>query len=109
MNLFDLPPQSPDELTGELLRTPGLRLERIVSWGQASPKGFWYDQEEDEWLCLLQGTALLSFLQYDVFLTRGDVLLLPAHLRHRVEATSIDPPAVWLCAFGKFDASGGTP
>lgn len=102
MNLFQTPAPLPEELSQELLATPALRLERIVSWGQRSPEGFWYDQADDEWLCLLQGTALLSFSQYDVFLLPGDVMMIPAGLRHRVEATSADPPAVWLCAFGQF-------
>lgn len=107
MNLFVIPAPQPDEACDPLLVAPGLRLERIVSWGQRSPDGFWYDQEQDEWLCLLEGSALLAFVHFDVFLQRGDTLLIPAHLRHRVEATSSAPPAVWLCAFGAFTPQGG--
>ena len=54
MNLFDLPARMPCEASGLLLERPGLRIERIVSWGQCSPEGFWYDQEEDEWVCLVR-------------------------------------------------------
>ena len=28
----------------------GLRIERIVSEGHVSPEGFWYDQDEPEWV-----------------------------------------------------------
>ncbi|GKH52394.1 MAG: phosphoribosylaminoimidazole carboxylase [Oscillospiraceae bacterium] len=108
MNLFDLPARMPCEASGLLLERPGLRIERIVSWGQCSPEGFWYDQEEDEWVCLVRGSALLSFERFDVLLTCGDHLLIPARLRHRVAAASENPPAVWLCAFGHFDSGRET-
>jgi len=69
-----------------------------VSAGQASPEGFWYDQDGTEYVLLLAGTARLR-IDGEVSarsLQPGDYLVLPAHCRHRVEATSRDPPAVWL-------------
>ena len=44
--LADLPSASNVELTTDMVSGNGVRLERIVSFGQASPKGFWYDQHE---------------------------------------------------------------
>lgn len=85
------------EVFDELLARPGVRIERIVSTGQASPPGEWHDQAGDEWVALLAGRATLLFEGGDrLELSPGDWLLIPAHARHRVEATSSDPPCVWL-------------
>lgn len=104
-NLFRKLPVGPEatERIERLLDRPGLRVERIVSTGQASPPGFWYDQAEHEWVVLLQGAAELTVEMPDgpqtVYLTPGDSLELPAHRRHRVEATCADPPTLWLALF----------
>ena len=61
-NLFaGIPPEMPEEVFQEILRTETFRIERIVSRGQASPPGFWYDQETDEWVLLVSGSATLRF------------------------------------------------
>ncbi|MBO0710130.1 MAG: cupin domain-containing protein [Acetobacteraceae bacterium] len=76
----------------------GLRIERIVSRGHASPPGFWYDQDWGEWVIVLSGAASL-LLEGETgarHLGPGESLDLPAHQRHRVEWTSDDPPTVWL-------------
>lgn len=108
-NLFrDLPvgPEAQERIERVLTR-PGLRVERIVSTGQASPPGFWYDQAEHEWVLLLRGRAQLSVDTPDgqqaVCLTPGDSLELPAHCRHRVEATCADPPTLWLALYWPAD------
>lgn len=82
------------------------RIERIVSHGQASAPDFWYDQNEDEFVLVVSGHATLR-IEGRADLVRlgpGDWVNLPAHCRHRVEATSVDPPTVWLACF----ASRGT-
>lgn len=58
--LADLPSAPNAELTTLLVSGDGVRLERIVSFGQASPEGFWYDQDEAEWVMLLAGRARLT-------------------------------------------------
>jgi cupin 2 domain-containing protein len=81
-----------------LVERPGFRIERIVSTGQASPPGFWYDQPEDEWVVLLSGSAGLRF-ENDAEVRKlvpGDWLHIPAHVRHRVEWTNATQPSVWL-------------
>jgi cupin 2 domain-containing protein len=87
-----------------LLAKPGVRIERIVSTGQASPPGFWYDQEQAEWVVLLQGSAGLRFADEDQAreLKPGDWLHIAPQRRHRVEWTEKDGATVWL-AF-HFDA-----
>ena len=86
------------ELTETLCRHPKLRIERIVSTGQATPEGEWYDQEDDEWVLLVAGAARLRVAgeARERELSPGDWLLLPAHCRHRVTWTQSDPPTVWL-------------
>lgn len=87
-----------DELFETLLQVPGVRLERIVSTGQVTPPGEWYDQADAEWVVLLSGSARLRFESpnSEHELQPGDYLLIPAHCRHRVEWTSPDEPSVWL-------------
>jgi cupin 2 domain-containing protein len=93
------PPEG-QEHTQVLLEAPGLRLERIHSCGAASPKGFWYEQAENEWVTLLQGSARLAFADAGpISLSRGDSLLIPAGRRHRVEETDPAPGTVWLALF----------
>ena len=59
-NLFaGIPARSGAELTTILAEGPGVTVERVVSTGQASPPGFWYDQDRTEWVILLQGAARL--------------------------------------------------
>ena len=96
--LGPLPDATAAEQVHVLLAAGGARIERIVSAGQASPEGFWYDQDGTEYVLLLAGTARLRIEGEDSprSLQLGDYLVLPAHCRHRVEATSRDPPAVWL-------------
>lgn len=96
--LADLPPAGRDELFQEILQRPGVRIERIVSSGQATPAGEWYDQGWDEWVLLLSGSAglLLEGEEGPRTLAPGDYLLLPARCRHRVEWTDPDLKTVWL-------------
>lgn len=98
-NLFsDLPAGLPEEEFSTLLDAQGLRLERIVSTGQATPEGTWYDQTRAEWVVLLQGSARL-LVEGEPEARRlgpGDWLLIPAHIRHRVEWTDPAQPTVWL-------------
>jgi cupin 2 domain-containing protein len=88
----------PEELLETLLGTEHIRIERIVSCGQASPPGFWYDQEWQEWVFLLEGAAAVAFDggEEPRRLLPGDHLAIPAHRRHRVAWTAPDRPTVWL-------------
>jgi cupin 2 domain-containing protein len=95
--LAQLPSRADDEIVEPLLERPGLRLERIVSWGHATPVGQWYDQEQEEWVMVLSGAARMRIQgKGEYALGPGDSVLLPAHCRHRVEWTDPDAPTVWL-------------
>lgn len=98
-NLFAvLPRKTGEETTVDLLSRPGLRIERIVSTGQGSPPGFWYDQPQGEWVVVLKGDALLRFEDEDAprRLGPGHFLDIAPHRRHRVEWTDPRQPTVWL-------------
>lgn len=96
--LGQVPATVSQEVFQTLLQADGVRLERIVSNGQASPEGQWYDQAEDEWLVLLAGSAGLRVDgEREILVLRpGDSLNIPAHRRHRVEWTSAREPTIWL-------------
>ena len=101
-NLLATPCPAPgQEISVVLVDQKNWRLERIHSCLAASPEGFWYDQEEHEWVTLLQGSALLELEgeKVPVELCRGESLLIPAHRRHRLLATDPAPGTVWLALF----------
>jgi cupin 2 domain-containing protein len=102
VNLFQLPIPLPiAEQFETLAQGHQLRIERIISTGQITAPGEWYDQELDEWVILLQGQAELRLGDGPRQpLKAGDYLLIPAHCRHRVEYTSADPPCIWLAIHG---------
>lgn len=81
----------------ELAGNGKTRIERIVSQGHTSPsEGGWYDQEQDEWVLVLRGAAILEFEDQEVRLGPGDHLTIPAHTRHRVKWTDPSTETVWL-------------
>ena len=101
-NLFaDVPANLPNELVTLLVERPGLRIERIVSHGHASPPGFWYDQAQYECVVVLRGAARLRFDDQDeaIDMMPGDFIEIPAGRRHRVEWTTPDEPTIWLAVF----------
>lgn len=101
--LAGLPPRQAEERIERLIDGPDVRIERIVSTGQASAPGFWYDQPDDEFVLLLSGAARLRFETDDLSLDLkpGDWVEIPAHARHRVESTLAEPPTVWLAVHRK--------
>ena len=101
-NLFvDLPLNLSREAIESLASGRNVRIERIVSYGYSSPDGFWYDQDEAEWIVVLKGEAklLLDGEVGPVHLTTGDYLLIPAHKKHRVDWTTPNEPTPWLAVF----------
>lgn len=93
-----IPANIPQELFQDILITDTFKVERIVSKGHPSPQAFWYDQDQNEWVILLKGSAGLLFEGNDTIieLKPGDYLNIPAHTKHRVEWTDPDMETVWL-------------
>jgi cupin 2 domain-containing protein len=99
--LADLPTAgstTPQETFEDILSRPGVRIERIVSTGQCSPDGYWYDQPHGEWVVVLAGSAGLAFDDDPEVrvMHAGDFVDIAPHRRHRVVWTDGDTPTVWL-------------
>ncbi len=108
-NIFNLPASLPDEeLFETLLKSENVLIERIISTGQTTPPGEWYDQEKDEWVILLQGKAELSYADGSkIKLSAGDYVFIPAHQKHRVEYTSSEPSCIWLAVHANIKTTIG--
>lgn len=98
-NLFEnLAAQASEEEFAVIAEQAGARIERIVSTGQASPPGFWCDQDWTEWVLVVSGKAALRFETEPTarILGPGDWVEIPPHARHRVDWTEAERPTVWL-------------
>lgn len=95
----------PEDLTEEVVQvlrySENVRIEKIISKGQKSPEGFWYDQDQSEWVILLRGYAELIFEGNNeiIKLRPGNYLNIPAHQKHRVEKTDEKEITIWLAIF----------
>ncbi len=93
LNIID----SDDEIFEEILSNDVIKIERIISSGQATPEGEWYDQEWNEFVILLSGSAEI---QYEdgrlIALAPGDYINIPAHQKHRVAKTDPQEKTIWL-------------
>jgi len=98
-NIFsNIPSNISQEIFETIITTDELRIERIISKGHVSPKDFWYDQSNSEWVMVLQGRAKLRFRENDeiIELYPGDHLNIPPHVKHRVEWADPDQETIWL-------------
>lgn len=91
-------PEATEQIT-ILYQNATTRIEHIVSNRAKSLDDFFYDQDEDELVSVIQGSAQLLVMDELIYLKAGDSVLLPAHTLHRVVMTSSD--CVWLCVFTK--------
>ena len=100
-NLFTQIPHSlPNEICQDLVATKHVRIERVLSQGQASPDEGWYDQHEHEWVLVLEGYRVIEFEDgRHVTLKAGDYLLIKAHEKHRVVESDSEQVTVWLAVF----------
>jgi cupin 2 domain-containing protein len=78
-----------------VLDSGNVRIQRIVSRAYVTPPGFWFDQDTDEWVIVLRGSATLEFENGStVEMRAADYLTILSHVRHRVART--DDETVWL-------------
>ena len=78
----------------EILKCRNVKIERIVSSSQ--PESITYNQQQDEWVLLLQGEATLEMNGKIINLQKGDYLFIPTQTPHRVVKTSTQPCCIWL-------------
>lgn len=97
-NIFENIPQNLSaEFFEDIISSENFRLERIISEGHTSPPEFWYDQEQNEFVLLLSGSAEILFDDDSlVELKPGDYIIIPAHKKHRVEKTDTNKKTFWL-------------
>jgi len=100
-NIFsDLPTSLDQEVFEDILKRENIRIERIISQGHSAPETGWFDQDENEWVIVLTGSASLLFEGEDeIELSAGDYLMIPAHQRHKVLKTDPEQPTIWLAIF----------
>ncbi len=94
-------PTGEGEWFDPILQSGATRIERIVSHGHCSKEGFWYEQEEAEWVLVVGGRARLRLQNPDesAELGPGEWYYIEAMRKHRVEWTTPDEPTVWLAVW----------
>jgi cupin 2 domain-containing protein len=98
-NIFsDIPEQTPKEILETIIKSDQVKIERIISRGQATTDGDWYNQNQNEWVLILKGNAGLLFEDSEeiVIMKTGDYINIPAHKKHRVEWTDPKEETIWL-------------
>lgn len=99
-NIFDnFPSEVPEEIFESIIQTRTIKIERILSKGQNSEEGFWYDQDQAEWVLVVKGKAQLEFEDKVIELTPGDYVNIKAHEKHRVKWTTPEEETIWLAIF----------
>lgn len=99
-NIYEqIPEILKDEFFEILASNDNIKIEKIVSFGHATPRDEWYDQEQNEWVILLKGEAILAFEDKEIKLLEGDFINIPAHKKHRVSWTKPSEKTIWLAVF----------
>ncbi len=95
-NLLDnIPSTSIDEIFKTIVSNDNVKIERIISYGQTTPKDYWYDQDENEFVYIVQGKAKIKYDDGTIhILNINDSLYIQAHQKHQVIYTS--NPTIWL-------------
>ncbi|MBF0430791.1 MAG: cupin domain-containing protein [Fibrobacteria bacterium] len=102
MNNFftNIPNQLDKEVMENIFTSQNIRIERILSRGQTSPEQGWYDQDENEWVMVLEGAGILLFeTGKQITMEKGDYLHIQAHEKHKVSWTTPDDTTIWLAVF----------
>lgn len=99
-NIFDeIPVDKSEEKFFEIFKDEKIKIEKIVSNGQKSPQDFWYEQEKNEFVLVIEGFAIVEFEDFEVELKKGDCLNIKAYQKHRVKFTSLDETTIWFAVF----------
>ena len=96
--LDNIPTSSKEEIFQTITQNENIKIERIISYGQTTPKEYWYDQSEDEFVLVLEGEAKISYDDKSIYhLKKGNSLYIKANQKHQVTYTS--NPTIWLAIF----------
>ncbi|MCM8524998.1 MAG: cupin domain-containing protein [Lentisphaeraceae bacterium] len=97
-NVFKgIPKSIKDELFEDILTGKNFKIERIVSEGHRSPESGWYDQEQSEWVIVLEGSGRILYEDGSEFLLeKGGYLNIPSRTKHKVIWTDPSKQTVWL-------------
>ena len=87
------------DMDTHIVKNETIKIEKIVSNGQKSPQNFWYEQEKNEFVLVLEGFAIVEFEDFEVELKKGDCLNIKAYQKHRVKFTSLDETTIWFAVF----------
>ena len=97
-NIFnDIPQNLDEEVFEQIVNSDHVKIERIISKGHHSSESGWYDQEQNEWVIVFKGEAILSFENSDdVRLNAGDYINIAAFKKHKVSWTLPNAETIWL-------------
>ncbi len=102
-NFFSLLPERFEKEVCEVLaKSENVRIERIISKGHISPDKGWYEQVENEWVIVLEGSGIILFdTGVEVNLRKGDYINIPSHTKHKVSWIDPNIVTIWLAIFYK--------
>ncbi|CAK2003885.1 MULTISPECIES: cupin domain-containing protein [Vibrio] len=96
----DIPSSLPNEMFNALISNENIRIERILSHGHSSPEEGWYNQDENEWVMVLEGQGVIEFEDGRVVtLSKGDYINIAAREKHKVIGTVENVVTIWLAVF----------
>lgn len=95
----NIPVNAGEEVFQDIINNDNIRIERIVSFGPESNDGKWYEQDENEWVIILKGSAKIIFEEKSLILNSGDYLLIESGCKHKVEILEKHKETVWLAVF----------
>ncbi len=97
--LTGVPMSIPNEIFETIISTPNIKIEKTISKGHKSEPGFWYDQDQSEWILILEGEARLQFEDKSICLALGDYFNIAPHQKHRIDWTTPEKETIWLAVF----------
>ena len=83
-----------EEIFNNLLSHKNVKINKIIS-----PPNFVSEefiQDEDEWVILLQGSAILEINQTTTKLVKESYIFIPAKTPHKVISTDANIETIWL-------------
>lgn len=96
----DIPSSLPNEMFNALISNENIRIERILSHGHSSPEEGWYNQDENEWVMVIEGQGVIEFEDGRVVtLSKGDYINIAAREKHKVIGTVENVVTIWLAVF----------